>query len=193
MNRKNLLIIISFVLLMFLALFAEDVILKGKDFVKLGKLSEIEGKFFEKDSEWYLETTEKIFQLHFGPKEFLESKKVKLKKSKSFKIKGFVHEDQVAVVSFYFKKKLIELRNKDGEPLWKGTEFSQKNKKPSYFVDPSKCIGCQLCVKYCPVNAIDFVNGKAVIDADKCINCGICKYGNRNDFKGCPTDAISPN
>jgi len=30
-----------------------------------------------------------------------------------------------------------------------------------------------------------------VIDPAKCINCGICKTGNKADFKGCPVKAIS--
>ncbi|MCK4696321.1 MAG: 4Fe-4S binding protein [Candidatus Cloacimonetes bacterium] len=35
------------------------------------------------------------------------------------------------------------------------------------------------------------VNGKAVIDADKCINCGICENGNGQKYNGCPVKAIS--
>lgn len=42
-----------------------------------------------------------------------------------------------------------------------------------------KCIGCQGCVEACPYNAIDFSyniwgEGHAVIDADKCKDCGLC-------------------
>ncbi len=47
------------------------------------------------------------------------------------------------------------------------------------------CIGCQICVKNCPVDAIGFENNLAKIDYDKCINCGICA-------KKCPTKAIYP-
>ena len=40
--------------------------------------------------------------------------------------------------------------------------------------------GCQAClahpcIEICPKNAISFKNGKAYIDQDKCIKCGLCK------------------
>ncbi len=37
-----------------------------------------------------------------------------------------------------------------------------------------KCVGCGLCLKVCPANAIKLVNKKAVIDLDKCTLCGAC-------------------
>ncbi|MCR5256133.1 MAG: 4Fe-4S dicluster domain-containing protein [Acetatifactor sp.] len=47
------------------------------------------------------------------------------------------------------------------------------------------CMGCVAhpCQMVCPKGAISFVNGKSVIDQDKCIKCGKC-------HDACPYDAI---
>lgn len=36
------------------------------------------------------------------------------------------------------------------------------------------CIGCQICKKNCPSEAVDVVEFNATIDYDKCTECGIC-------------------
>lgn len=46
-----------------------------------------------------------------------------------------------------------------------------------------KCISCGACVNICPVNAIELVDGKAVINPDICIGCASC-------ILVCPVDAI---
>ena len=50
----------------------------------------------------------------------------------------------------------------------------------------NQCRSCvaKACVAACPKNAISVVNGKTVIDQEKCIRCGKCK-------KACPYDAIA--
>ena len=45
----------------------------------------------------------------------------------------------------------------------------------SYTINPDKCVGCHLCAKNCPVDAISGeLKGKHVIDQSKCIKCGTC-------------------
>jgi NADH-quinone oxidoreductase subunit F len=44
-----------------------------------------------------------------------------------------------------------------------------------YEVNPEKCVGCTVCARKCPVNAISGEVKKVhEIDQDKCIKCGVC-------------------
>jgi ferredoxin len=40
--------------------------------------------------------------------------------------------------------------------------------------DESRCTGCGLCVKFCPVRAVTVVDKKCRLDGAKCIGCGQC-------------------
>ena len=46
-----------------------------------------------------------------------------------------------------------------------------------------KCIGCELCIAECKVNAIDMEGGVAVIEPEICVGCGKC-------VDVCPTAAV---
>jgi len=44
-----------------------------------------------------------------------------------------------------------------------------------YYIEPEKCVGCLLCKKNCPVDAISGERKQVhVIDQDVCIKCGAC-------------------
>lgn len=50
--------------------------------------------------------------------------------------------------------------------------------------DPAVCDACEICVGYCPVQAVSMKDGKSSIDDRKCIGCGQCELH-------CPEHAIT--
>ena len=50
-------------------------------------------------------------------------------------------------------------------------------------IDNEKCIGCGLCVKRCPMKALELEDKKVVFKPDLCIGCGVCVHK-------CPEEAI---
>jgi len=51
-------------------------------------------------------------------------------------------------------------------------------------IDTVKCIGCELCVKLCPNEALGLINGVAVVTTpNACDYVGVCQ-------EICPTEAI---
>jgi formate hydrogenlyase subunit 6/NADH:ubiquinone oxidoreductase subunit I len=52
-------------------------------------------------------------------------------------------------------------------------------------IDPSQCIGCELCVKLCPSQALSMIHEIATVDnAEDCDYSGVCQ-------EICPTQAIT--
>jgi len=58
----------------------------------------------------------------------------------------------------------------------------KQHPKPSAIVSSSfvssaetdKCIGCGVCVRRCPMDAIELQSDKVLLNADRCIGCGLC-------------------
>ena len=172
--KKSLIFYFSFVIVISLNLFSME-----KPDLKI-----FEGKLKNLGGEWFIIADGDFFQLNLAPEEFLEKNKIILESKEQFKAEGIIIDEVINVYRIYTNDSIIELRDITGNPLW------QEEKQVGHFhVNPKMCIGCQLCVDVCPTDAISMVHGRAVIDADKCIDCGICENGNGN-YKGCPTKAI---
>ncbi len=154
---------------------------------KTVKVTKYAGKLKQIGENWFLNTGEDFFELSFAPSEFLIENEIELKSKAKISLSGNFTEDVIEVFTIFTEKDSINLRDEFGNKLWK----EQKDK--SYFVDAKRCIGCRLCTFNCPTNAIEMVNGIAVIDTDKCISCGICEDGNGKKYRGCPVRAISQN
>ncbi len=143
-----------------------------------------EGKLKNMGGEWFIISDGDFFQLNLAPEKFLKENNIILASKEHFKAEGILENEIITVYCIHLDGSIIELRNISGNPLWQ-----EEKQIGHYKVNPKMCIGCQLCVSECPTGAISMVHGRAIIDADKCINCGICEDGN-GDYKGCPTGAI---
>ena len=51
-------------------------------------------------------------------------------------------------------------------------------------VDPAACSNCGVCVKRCPVEAIETTQDRPLIKTDRCLGCGVCT-------RFCPTGACT--
>ena len=54
-------------------------------------------------------------------------------------------------------------------------------------VNQEKCVGCGVCVPYCPAQAISVQNKKAAVNQELCLECGNCL---RTDVVPCPGKAF---
>ncbi|MBC8415399.1 MAG: 4Fe-4S binding protein [Candidatus Cloacimonetes bacterium] len=149
------------------------------------KLERFDGKLKKIADEWYLNTGEDFFKLELAPEDFLKDKEIVLESKMDFSCTGILDGEEIIIYNISISDEVIEIREEEGKPLW-----DTKPDKDIYIVDADKCIGCRLCVKPCPTNAIRMVEGIAVIDMNKCIACGICIEGDGKRYKGCPVDAI---
>jgi coenzyme F420-reducing hydrogenase delta subunit/ferredoxin len=54
---------------------------------------------------------------------------------------------------------------------------SSAEELPAYYIDPDKCVACQICLKKCPIQAIDGAKQTIhIIDQEMCTHCGTCYH-----------------
>ena len=98
-----------------------------------------------------------------------------------------VREDKITV-EYKIDRELILERRKEVENLIVDVEPVERIGYHSACVNPQNCIGCALCARVCPANAISVKteDEKRVlsIDVDKCTGCGLC-------VRECPTKTLS--
>lgn len=99
-------------------------------------------------------------------------------KYKMFPLLGYTvddEKDELDPLSFYAANAQKRVKVKD-EILTVVDEACTSCVKAQYVVS-NLCRGCvaRPCIMNCPKDAVSMVDGRAKIDSDKCINCGICK------------------
>ena len=99
-------------------------------------------------------------------------------------------EETASANKYQDKKKIDKLPEEKRPETPEPAETTIPSPETTYRINPDLCIGCKLCLRYCPQGAISLKNGKAVIDTTKCNACGICSEGNKKNFSGCPVGAV---
>lgn len=131
----------------------------------------------------YLQNEDGLQRLFLAPPEALDSMGIALEPNDSLCVDALPLKYGLLVISIIQNENSYLLRD------YEKIQNSYKELS-SVHVNPEDCIGCKMCVYPCPVKAITMVKGKAVIDAEICVSCGICTDGVAK-YKGCPVGAIS--
>ncbi len=100
--------------------------LKGRDYVRLGQIQELNGTLKLEGTEWFLNVGEKTYALHMGPEAYRESIGFSLGDENPAVVTGFVYNDDIAVKQVTSDNKSIVLRDETGRPVWAGSKFSNR-------------------------------------------------------------------
>jgi len=103
---------------------------------------------------------------------------------KEVKIASLLSKIQGLIVATHFTGHIVSgfggaLKNMGmGLSSRRGKMVQHSTSKPK--IKKKKCTACGECMRWCPVDAIEFIDGKAEIDSEICIGCAeclaVCRY-----------------
>lgn len=105
---------------------ASDPVLRGRDLVRLGIRETVTGTLASMEGEWFLESEDGVYELHFGDHRHRAETGVVLEEGIEATVFGFILEDapgdysDLAVCSMVINGEVFRFREDDGTPLWRG-------------------------------------------------------------------------
>jgi hypothetical protein len=121
---KKILIVTLLLVLGASLVFADS--LTGRDIVEEGSFKTLQGVLTSQAAEWYLQTEQNTYQLHFGNRSYLSSTGIELADGAHCTIDGIVSDKDVAVAKATMDGKTYSFRDENGTPLWAG-EGNRRN------------------------------------------------------------------
>ena len=131
MNNATRVLGVLFLITMLLASVAQADVLKGRDYVRLGKLHTISGSLSSEQDEWTLKVEDTVYELHLGPSAYWQSKGLVLKKGLEATVTGFVFKNHVAVTEISTGGKILQIRDRTGRPTWGGSKNARGRNRMS--------------------------------------------------------------
>lgn len=98
--------------------------LRGRDFVRLGKITTLTGILERHGDEWGLKVGDISYEIHLGPSDYRAKEGFVLNNGDQATVKGFAYGTDVAVMEIEAGGKTITLRNETGRAAWSGSKFS---------------------------------------------------------------------
>jgi len=109
--------------------------LQGMDLVKLGEYQTVSGILKTDKDEWFLETEDGVYEIHFGDHDYREKIGLKPEVDRKAEVIGFVYHQEgkkeidIAACNMKFEGKEYRFRERDGTPLWQGEGALQQNQR----------------------------------------------------------------
>ena len=95
--------------------------LSGREIVDQGTLGTISGVLTEADGEWFLESSEQSWAVHFGFVDYLEQVGFNPYEGAQAEIAGFMVQNDISVTTAEIDGRLWVFRDEDGRPAWSGS------------------------------------------------------------------------